>query len=96
MKTSNKMALVMILTSNVLLTAPNVMAGGFFGDIIEIGCGGCGAGRVADQIHDQVKRNNPTYGRAEEQFTNDIRADIGLAPHCTEVYDKWEDFVGCL
>lgn len=70
-------------------------AGGFFGDGIEILCGGCGAGRALDAVNEKAKQANPEYGRWEEDLTNRVRKNFGLQPHCEPLYDRYGKQVSC-
>lgn len=45
--------LLSIFTMVTLTTSQSSQAGGVIGDLIEIGCGGCGVGRFADHVNAQ-------------------------------------------
>ena len=68
-------------------------AGLIGGDILNVFVPG--AGTFEDKIHDRYKKTNPNYGQWEEQFTNDVRSDLGLQPHCQDVYNKYGHHMGC-
>ena len=45
--------LLNVLTMMVITMSQSTQAGGVIGDLIEIGCGGCGVGRFADHVNAQ-------------------------------------------
>lgn len=89
--------IVSIVISGLILgsvVVSNASAGGLFADIF-IRPISPEAADFVDQAHDEYKRANPNYGQWEEQTTNQFREDIGLQPHCAELFDKWGNSVGC-
>jgi hypothetical protein len=89
-----KKLLVVLLPMAMAAGASQVSAGGFFGDIINTVAPGVGT--ALDGAHRDFKHANPTYAQQEEQFTNDVRGQIGLAPHCTDIYDQYGNHRGCI
>jgi hypothetical protein len=95
-----KKLLVVLLPMAMAVGSSQVSAGicssGFLADVYCLATGDKGGANAADEAHRRFKNANPTYAQQEEQFTNGVRGQIGLAPHCTDVFDKYGNHLGCM
>jgi len=57
----------------ILIVTGQGKAGGLIGDAVEGLCGGCGAGKKLDEKHDEVKKEVPVYGNAEEATSKTVQ-----------------------
>ena len=89
-----------ILISAGMIASTNASAGictsGFLADIACVtGITSPQAARTADHAWNGFKHANPGYGQWEDQFTNDVRSNMGLQPHCQDAYGKYGQHLGC-
>lgn len=80
--------------STLAISITSASAGGFLADVF-IKPFNPEAARLADEAHRQFKQANPSYGKWEEQLTNDVRRELSLQEHCEPLYNKWGEEVGC-
>lgn len=65
MKTAESIKSILVASLIALsIGSPVAFAGGFFGDIVETACGGCGLGRAGDDFHKRIGQPGDRIGAA--------------------------------
>ena len=77
MKTINLIRAAAVAAVVSMSAVSNAQAGGFFGDLIEGACGGCGAGRALDRAHKELGNPLDRAGAAVAQSHG-----VPVSPYC--------------
>lgn len=88
----NSHALIFLSVLAFIITG-DVRAGGFFGDVVNMACGQCGAGDALDKAHDEVKKTIPPYKDLEEGISHAVNEALvqSTAPLLQEAIARSRD-----